>query len=419
MNASSEQGIRLDWPKVKPPRKAFLLRGLGGLVVLCVLFVAGGYWWWSWGQISSEAGMVDGRTYTITPRMTDTVTQVLVQQGQSVVAGQPLLRLNGLSYQRELAEARQQVQAVRPPSIEESAERVAQAQAAEASMVQRIALARGEETNRRRNIEDSVAAHVKAQLAVRGMDAQGLQGQAAYSKAVQAEAVARARMEQARAAAEEASRVRTAVEGELQRIRREIEVYRAQGGASVAQGRAGGRSANAPIASAADDMSVLTAPVAGRVALVQVVPGQRVERGQAVLQLVPFAPNAGGGEAAANTADDLWILALFAEKDIAVLRPGQPCTVRLEAYADQPLQGEVEAIVPATEAVMNLLQSTESRTQDVRSQKTGGAPLAGGIPVRIRLLPADKGVLPDMFLGMKAQVRVQSRVLPSFLDWAL
>lgn len=407
MNASSEQGIRLDWPKVKPPRKAFLQRAVGGLV-LCAMFVAGGCLWWTWGQINSEAGMVDGRTYTITARMTDTVTQVLVQLGQSVVAGEPLLRLNGLSYQRELAEARHQVQSVRPPSIEESAERVAQAQAAEASMVQRIALARGEESNRRRNIEDSVGAHVKAQLAVRGMDAQGLQKGAAYAKAVQVEAAARVQMEQARAAAEEASRVRTAVEGELQRIRREIEAYRGQGGTSVAQGRGGNR----PLASAEDDMSVISAPVAGRVALVQAVPGQRVERGQAVLQLVPLAPKAGA-------AEDIWILALFPEKDIAVIRPGQSCTVSLDAYADQPLRGEVEAIVPATEAVMNLLQSTESRKQNVRAQNAGKGQLVGGIPVRIRLLAVEKGTFPDMFLGMKARVRVQTRVLPSFLAWVL
>lgn len=417
MNASGEQGIRLDWPKVKPSRKAFLQRGMGLLAVLAIISVGGGWLWWTWGIVTSSTAMVDGRTYTITPRMTDTVTQVLVSQGQNVVAGQPLLRLNGLSYQKELAEARQQVQAVRPPSIEETAERVARAQAAETSMVQRIALARGEESNRRRIIEDSVAAHVKAQLAMRSMDAQGLQNQSAYAKAVQVEATARTRMESARAAAEEASRIRTAVEGELQRIRREIEVYRAQAGAYAAQGQGAKRGGDSSAMSSmsvdsADDMSVLTAPVAGRVALVQAAPGQRVERGQAVVQLVPSRPSntstgTDGGSAAAE--EDLWILALFPEKDIVNIRPGQSCSIRLEAYAGQDLQGEVEAIVPATAAIMSLLQPAGNQALDAAA---GQGDL---ISVRIKLLPLRDTTFPDMFLGMKTKVRIQTRSVPPFL----
>lgn len=416
MNASSEQGIRLDWPKVKPPRKAFLQRAVGLFAVLIFVAAGGGWVLWTLGLVSSDTAMVDGRTYTITPRMTDTVTQVLVSQGQSVVAGQVLLRLNGLSYQQELAEARQQVQAVRPPNIEETAERVARAQAAEASMVQRIALARGEETNRRRMIEDSVAAHVKAQLAMRSLDAQGLQGQPAYAKAVQAEATARRRMESDRNAAEEASRIRTAVEGELQRIRREIETYRAQSGAAVqASGAKTAENSSArPFAAFAadgDDMSVLTAPVAGRVALVQAVPGQRVERGQAVVQLVPSRPSGalGSAEGGSGAAEDIWILALFPEKDIVNIRPGQSCTIRLDAYADQALPGEVEAIVPATAAIMSLLQPETSQPRNTAAGQ------GGMISVRIKLLPLRDATFPDMFLGMKAHVKIQTRTVPSFL----
>lgn len=414
MNASGEQGIRLDWPKVKPPRKAFLRRAVGVCIVLALVAAGGGWIWWIGGVVDSGTAMVDGRTYTITPRMTDTVTQVLVSQGQSVAAGQVLLRLNGQSYQQELAEARQQVQAVRPPSIEETAERVARAQASEASMVQRIALARGEETNRRRMVEDSVAAHVKSQLAVRSLDAQGLQSQPAYAKAVQAESAARRRMESDRSVAEEASRVRTAVDGELQRIRREIEAYRAQAGAAV-QGQGANRQAypttGSTAAAAVEDMSVLKAPVAGRVALVQAVPGQRVERGQSVVQLVPSRPFSGSGssEEGRGASGDVWILALFSEKDIVDIRPGQSCTIRLDAYAGAALQGEVEAIVPATAAIMSLLQPAGSQP---RAVATGQESM---ISVRIKLLPLRDSSFPDMFLGMKAQVRIQTRSVPSFL----
>ncbi|MEG2173580.1 MAG: HlyD family efflux transporter periplasmic adaptor subunit [Desulfovibrionaceae bacterium] len=401
MNASSEQGIRLDWPQVKPPRKPCWARGIGLFVILCIIFAGIGWWWWTAGVVNASTAMVDGRTYTVTPRMTDTVTQVLVKVGQSVEAGQPLVRLSGTSYHNALAEARQNVQGLRPPTMEETAERVARAEAAEAAMVQRIALARGEESNRRKIIEDSVAAHVKAQLAVRSMDAQGLQSQAAYAKVQQAEVAAHARMEHARTAAEEASRVRTAVEGELQRVRREIEQYRAQNTGSPASQTVQTR---LPVASPVDDVSVLTAPVAGRVAVVQAVAGQRVERGQAVVHLVPLRPSSESG-----TGEDLWILAVFPEKDITNIRPGQACTVRLDSYAEQRLQGEVEAIIPATAAIMELLQAPASKKQGQPPQS------AGFIPVRVKLLPHEGGG-PDMFLGMGATVSIQTRTLPAFLS---
>lgn len=413
MNAPREQGIRLDWPKVKPPRGPFLRRCIGAVCIVMAMVLMGTWLWLATGLVSSGNAVVDGRTYTLTARMTDTVSQVLVRVGQRVAAGEILLRLSGLNYQAALPEARQRVQAVRPPSMEEAAERVAKAEAIEASMVQRIALARGEETSTRKLVEDAVAAHVKTQLAVRSMDAQGLQQQAAYKRAVQNEFEARRTMDAARAAAEQASRSRVAVEVELDRVRREIAAAAANGAYRGVQA-AGGQATSIP---PAENVSELTAPVAGRVVSVQAVAGQRVDRGQALAQVVPA------------DANDMWILAAFAEQDIASIHPGQTCTIRLEAYAGQVLQGEVESIMPASEAVMQLLhpraagQSPTGNTK-VSDKATGTADTKVRIPVRIRFVMSaePKGPeeltgrnMPELFLGMGGTVTVQTRNVPAFL----
>lgn len=434
MNVSSEQGIRLELPKVKPPSQLFLRRAMS--VILVLIMITGGLWiWLSFGLVDSTTAMVDGRAYTITPRMTDIVAQVLVRPGQKVDAGQPLVRLRGLAYRSELAEAQQKVRAVRPPSppsLEETAERVARAQAVEASMVQRIAMARSEETNRRRLIEDVVSEHVKAQLAVRGMNAQGTpKNSATYVRAVQAEATARARMETARNDADEASRVRVAVEGELQRVRREMEAYRAQyaavarqsGNGAGATGETGGHIPANSVASAGmgalgdtaasapqvEDVTLLTAPVAGRVVLVQATAGQRVERGQAVVQLVSDNPA------------ELWIVASFTEKDAVRIKPGQVCTIRLDAYAEQDLPGEVESVMPLSADIMHLLQGdvTTQSPPDSGAAKPAATKSAQEnrvtIPVRVRLSPSETEKMPDIFLGMGAKVHIQTRPLPTFL----
>lgn len=406
MNAPREQGIRLDWPKVKPQRGPFLRRCIGGLCIVIALSLMGTWLWLTTGLVSSGNAVVDGRTYTITARLTDTVSQVLVQAGQNVAAGQPLLRLSGLNYQAALPEARQRVQAVRPPSLEETAERVAKAEAIETSMVQRAAIARSEETTSRKLVEDAVAAHVKAQLALRSMDAQGQQKQAAYTRAVQAEAEARRTMDAVRAAADQASRARVAVEAELERVRRELAAYAVEHGARSAARSTEGQAPPASSGSVADDATVVTAPVAGRIVAVQAVAGQRVDRGQAVVQLVPA------------DANEMWIVASFAEQDIAQIHPGQVCTIRLEAYAGQVLQGEVEAIMPASEAIMQLLHPREQGNQGEQGQaknKIGAAASGTRIPVRIRFVVPEGQTLPELFLGMGGSVKVQTRNVPAFL----
>lgn len=400
MNASREQGIRLDWPKVKPPRGPFLRRTIGALCILLALLFMGTWLWLTTGLISSGKAVVDGRTYTVTAQMTDSISQIFVQAGQSVAAGAPLVRMSGLSYRTALPEARHKVQAVRPPTMHETAERVAQAQASEAAMVQRAAMARSEETNTRKWAEDAVAAHVKAQLGLRGMDAQGQQKHASYARAVQAEAEARRTMDAARVSADQASRGRVAVETELERIRREVAAYALESG-TVSGARGISEQAQATTVPVGDDVTVLTAPVAGRVVAVQAMAGQRVDRGQAVVQLVPA------------DASQMWLLAAFAEQDIARISPGQSCTIHLDAYAGQTLQGEVESIMPASEAIMQFLNPRE------KPQGKGKAEMADGtvnrIPVRIRFVVQEGQTMPEMFLGMGGSAKVQTRPVPAFL----
>jgi membrane fusion protein (multidrug efflux system) len=67
--------------------------------------------WFGWhlfnrGKVSTDDAYVDGRVYTITPRVPGYVVEVLVEDNQRVQAGDPLVRLDPVEYEVALAESR-------------------------------------------------------------------------------------------------------------------------------------------------------------------------------------------------------------------------------------------------------------------------------------------------------------------------
>jgi membrane fusion protein (multidrug efflux system) len=73
------------------------------------------------------------------------------------------------------------------------------------------------------------------------------------------------------------------------------------------------------------------APEAGRVTRRRVEEGADVQAGQPLLTLVP---------------DDLWVLASFKESRLRDIRPGQPVTIRVDAYPGSVFRGRVDAVGP-------------------------------------------------------------------------
>lgn len=84
----------------------------------------------------------------------------------------------------------------------------------------------------------------------------------------------------------------------------------------------------------------ITAPVAGRITRKNVEPGIYVEAGTTLLSIVP---------------DDMWVIANFKETQLTRMRPGQPVTIRVDAFPGRVFKGHVDSLQSGTGARFSLL----------------------------------------------------------------
>ncbi|MFT3958573.1 MAG: biotin/lipoyl-binding protein [Desulfovibrio sp.] len=328
--------LQMPEPRLKKHGRMFL-RLLPLWVIACL--VAAGWWWIESGRVTSTWAMLDGMVYAVSSEFPAKVESVAVREGDRVKKGQVLARLDVRAYAGRVGEAGREAAGLRamagPPSIEETAARLKQAQDSEQEMVRRIALARHDEDLKQKAREERVAEHVRAQLALRTLDSQGGEhavGSARYAAAKQAEAQTRLAKERAIVEFEQVSLVRAAIDQELARVRAEALRYKqlASNNRYAPKYVAGalGAAMNAVPQNAVDGN--LYAPQDGRILRGIAMPGQSVQRGEPVVLLLPEGKEA---------QKSFWLLAFFTQDDANALKPGQKCAITLKN--DVKLEGRV------------------------------------------------------------------------------
>jgi membrane fusion protein (multidrug efflux system) len=119
--------------------------------------------------------------------------------------------------------------------------------------------------------------------------------------------------------------------------------------------------------------------------------------------------------AASTTAFDLvhtdhaWVDANPKETQLTYMRPGQPVTVKVDAYPGTKWTGEVESISPAAAQEFSLLPAQNTSGNWVK--------VVQRVPVRVRVDTSD-GRLPPLRAGMSVEAEVDTghrRGLPHFL----
>ncbi|WP_411330885.1 HlyD family secretion protein [Desulfovibrio desulfuricans] len=328
--------LQMPEPRLKKHGRMFL-RLLPLWVIGCL--VAAGWWWIESGRVTSTWAMLDGMVYAVSSEFPAKVESVAVREGDRVKKGQVLARLDAKAYAGRVGEAGREAAGLRamagPPSIEETAARLKQAQDSEQEMVRRIALARHDEDLKQKAREERVAEHVRAQLALRTLDSQGGEravGSARYAAAKQAEAQTRLAKERAIVEFEQVSLVRAAIDQELARVRAEALRYKqlASSNRYAPKYVAGalGAAMNAVPQNAVDGN--LYAPQDGRILRGIAMPGQSVQRGEPVVLLLPEGKEA---------QKSFWLLAFFTQDAANALKPGQKCAITLKN--DTRLEGRV------------------------------------------------------------------------------
>jgi membrane fusion protein (multidrug efflux system) len=321
-------------------------------------------------SVSTDAAYIQADSSTIAPKVRGLVSQILVNQNQTVKRGDPLIRIDPEEFDARVASA--------AADLQNAQASVDSAQAAFVAL----------------DAEEQLAAsNIRAaQSTIRSADAQSERAVAdrvRYERLVESGAVARRDADQFKAAA-------ISAQSDADRSRAQFDVSRNQASvthakratlsAALAQSEAAVARAQAALTLAKQDQehTVVRAPIDGVVGDRQVEPGDYVQPGTRLLTIVPLRA--------------LYVTANFKETQVARMVAGQPATIKVDALDGAPLKGRVESFAPGSGSQFSLLPfepGTGNFTKIVQR-----------VPVRIRLDPGQAG-MERLRPGLSTTVKVR------------
>ena len=305
---------------------------------------------------STDNAYVRGQTTIIAPQVNGYVAEVLVQDFETVRAGQIIARIDDRIYRQRLAQAiaARDGQLATLANADQSQRSSAATLGGQAAAV----------LNARAQLQ-------RAQADMRRVDELVSEGSVSLRERDQTLAALR----QAEAAVLQAQAQRNVA---AEQVRTE-EVGR--GGL-----RAAVSGADAAVQQAQIDLSntIIRAPQAGRLGEVAVRLGQLVSAGTQLTTLVP---------------PRVWVSANFKEAQTARMVPGQPATLRIDALGGAELQGTVERISPAAGSEFAVIRPDNATGNFVK--------VAQRITVRIALDPRDP-LYRRLRPGMSVEARVDT-----------
>lgn len=341
----------LEPARKRPPAMLFV-----GIALLLI-----GAWWgfgkWNFARthVSTDDAAVDGHIVPVLAKVGGYVQRVNVAENSRVRADSLLVQIDPAEYNVKLAAAEADLAGARAATG--AAGLTGQAEAA-------VMAASGQQASLESQIESARISEAKAKADL------------ARTKELAAkQIVSRQQLDAAQATADAASAA-------LQALQRQA----GSASAAVTNAHAGVRLAVARLqaAAAARDNAALqlgytrvTAPEGGIVSRRQVEPGQLVQAGQPLLNIV---------------ADSgVWVTANFKETQLSRIRVGQEVDIEVDAYKGHPIKGRVESVSAATGSKFALLppdNATGNFTKVVQR-----------VPVRIAIvegLGADTPLRPGM-----------------------
>jgi membrane fusion protein (multidrug efflux system) len=390
----------------------------GAVAVLLVVTVV---WLWATaGRESTDNAQVDAHVTPIAARVGGTVLRVPVIDNQQVDAGAVLVELDRRDYEIALDRARADLAdakagamaaAVNVPitsttsagnvatargGVEEAeagfSEAVQSVEAAKARLATAQARLREQEANATRAARDverlkgllakDEISQQQFDAAVAAADASRAAADSARSQVQEAQlaiSVAQSRVAGSRAGQQRATaELRTAETAPQQVTATRARAESAQ--ARVKQAEAAVRQAELNL-----EYSVVKAPIKGVVSRKSVEPGQVVQPGQPLMSIVPL--------------EQVWITANFKETQLANMRPGQPVSIKVDAYGGRKFKGHVESVAAATGSRFSLLPPENATGNFVK--------VVQRVPVKIVL---EQGQDPEHLLrpGMSVTPVVQT-----------
>ncbi|RKF21753.1 HlyD family secretion protein [Altericroceibacterium spongiae] len=335
-----------------------------GLLIAAVVLVLVGIAWFVRYELvgkymeNTDDAYVQADAVTIAPKVSGYIDEVLVEDNQTVKKGDPLVRIDPRDYRAQAQQAQAQIDVAK-----------ANANAIRAQMgEQRAAVQQAE-----------------AQLAKARSDLAFAQSEVArYEPLVKSGAEPGQILNQRRNQADQARAAVKNAEAGLAAAQRRLGTLQAQ----VAQAEAQGEANTAQLDEAEVNVgsTVIRSSIDGRIGNKTVRVGQFVQPGLRLMSVVP--------------TDNLYITANFKETQVALMRPGQPATIEVDALDGVELHGRVASFSPGTGAQFSLLppeNATGNFTKIVQR-----------IPVRIAI-DASSETQKLLVPGMSVVVTVDTR----------
>jgi membrane fusion protein (multidrug efflux system) len=301
------------------PRRRLSGRARAILIAVALALLVGGTFWYlqykAHGQYMQETNDAQVRAdmVTVAPRVAGYVAEVFVTENQDVRAGQPLVRIDPRNSRAQAAQAEAQ-----------------------------IAVADAQADSARAQVREQYAAidQARAQLAsAREKAAHDAAEVARYRPLAATGAETRQQLAQLQLAARQSAQAVRAQDAAVAMQQRRVATYETQ----VKQGLAQAQAARAQQSAADVDLNatLIRAAIDGRVGDKTVEVGQYAGTGTRLMSLVPL--------------DKLYITANFKETQLALMRPGQPVEIKVDALDGIALKGRVASFSPGTGAQFSLL----------------------------------------------------------------
>ena len=311
--------------KRKPPVKLLVI---GGVILLIILFFGFRYWQHASTHEETDDAYTTGNTHQISPRITGTVEQVLVDDNWHVNAGQLLVKLDPHDY--EVALTRSQAQ------LKQAIAQVDQAKAG-------IAQANADLQQRQAQVTQAAAQVLQSQAAYDIAKINYDRDHSLFQKDLKAIAkqevdTTKANLDSAEGALNAAKATQVAVQAQVEAAKAAVDSAQAQAenaAANVAAGEAAVRDSELQLSYCS-----VIAPVSGRIAQKTVQTGNRLTVGQALMAVVE---------------DNIWILANLKETQLERVQIGQPVEIKIDALPHHKFYGRVDSLQPGTGSNFALL----------------------------------------------------------------
>lgn len=351
-----------DHPKGVLRRRPVL--SLFGFLTL-LLGASIGFLYYDYGRHfeSTDDAFIAARQFSIAPKVSGYITDVLVTDNQHVIAGQVIAHIDDRPFRIALAQAQAQVDA---------------AQAAIKVVDAQIDGQQAQIDANKANVEQTQDGLVFAQQQAERFRDLARTGSGTIQNEQQFDSQFR-QQQAALASAQAALKV-------SQRQLATLKAQRLSDTANLAQAQAQRDQAALNLS-----YTAVTAAQPGRVVNLSGAVGEYATQGTALMMFVP---------------DDVWVTANFKETQLDAMRPGQKATLRIDAYPGRDIEGYVDSVQPGSGPAFSLLPPENATGNFVK--------IVQRVPVKIHLdnPPTDVALGP----GMSAEPTIRTDPAPSFYE---